>query len=564
MAEHEHHQLGPFVDTSLRMVRQILPFVRALVEQPDREDLAPRVIGSCFRLVRFVIGKAADHGLEHLAEPAGAMEYLLDRVRSGVLLLTPRRIGLVAETCTFLEKGLNLIAAEQSDHCLAHSAAALASAIRSATDEEEADRAGYGTGAPLSVELREAFFWETDQLLSTVEQECALWDFIAIDLERVAEVSRVSRRLKQHFALYGFREPERVCHALEATLRRYAEGEFFQTEYPERVFLRCIDALRAAVASYTPVAGIVVADVEHHLAALQGMMRQPIGELLVEAGLVDPETVLRALAAQHASCEGRVPRLGEVLVAMGEVTPEEVDRVLRQQHDKRARATEAENVLADRCGREAEDRRTFGFHEVLVDGRRLGRMGAVIEQLTSLAMPPEHRTLVVKLQALLRACGRDALASLARRLQRVAYDLAARSDKRVHCTIEGLELLQETEDVSGLADALVRLVENSAEHGLEPVENRRRAGKRTTGRIDVLVFRHGEEIWSSVEDDGRGMEGDLDLPRTHPVEDDFTGPGRSPGLVAVRAMVTALGGDMHLVNRPGKGTCITLRVPRRV
>lgn len=564
MTEHERYQLGLFVETSLQMARQIVPFARALVEQPDREDLVPHVIEPCFRLVRFIIGKAAELGLELLAEPAAAMEYLLDRIRSGILVLTPRRIGLVAETCTFLEQGLVLIAAEQSDHRLAHSATSLALAIRSATDEEAVDRGVYDAVAPLSMELQEAFFWETDQLLRTVEQECVLWDFIAINLERVAELSRVVRRLKQHFALFGFREPERVCQALEATLRRYAEGEFFQTEYPERVFLRCIDALRAAVAAYTPVLGITVADVEHHLAALQGMMRQPIGELLVEAGLVDSDTVLRALAAQHASSEERIPRLGEVLVAMGEVTQEEVERVLRQQHEKRARTAEAENVLANRCGHGPEDRLTFGLHEVLIDGRRLRRMGAVIEQLTTLTMPSEHRTLVVELQALLRACDRDALASLARRLQRVAHDMAVRSDRRVHCTIEGLELLHETEDVSGLADALVRLVENSAEHGLESVADRRLAGKRTTGRIDVLVFRHGEEIWSSVEDDGRGMEGILDGPRTELADNEFSGSGRSPGLVAVQTVVAALGGDMHLANRPGKGTCITLRVPRRV
>ena len=592
MTQQEQDRFGPFVDTGLRMVRQVLPSVRALVDHPDRQELSPRVVGSCFCLVRFVIGKAGELGLEHLAELAAALEYLLDRVRSGVLLLTTRRIGLVAETCVFLEQGMELIAADRSDARLARSAAVLAAAIRLATREEESDRGWDGEVAPLSAHMWEVFFWETNQLLNAIEQECVLWDFIAGDLERVAELSRIVRRLKQHFTLYGFRDPERVCQVLECTLRRYAEGEFFQTEYPERIFLRCIDALRAAVAGYSPVIGIVLNDGEHHLDALQGMIRQPIGELLVEAGLVDSETVHRALEVQHAVDKGPPPRLGELLIAMGEVTSEEVQTILRQQHDKRSRAAEAEATLTDRCDQGLEDRLTFGHHEVLVDGRRLRRMGALIEQLAVRGLSPDQKALVAELQAQIRACGQEAFASLARRLQRVAQDVAFRMDKRVHCTIDGLELLQETEDVSELAEALVHLVEHCAKHNLESVEDRHRIGKRATGRIDLLVFRHGAEVWASVEDDGRGMGGDWSFgagvqpdraatksPRDSMAgyhglhrrgspqsESAVSGPSETdspPGLVAAQTVVDALGGCMHLTSRMGKGTCITLRVPRR-
>ena len=592
VSEEDRQLVEAFVLESLEMVRQVRPFVHALAEQPDREDILPQVTGPCFRLFHSVKGTGAFLGLDHLVAPAEAMEYLLDRVRSGILLLTPKHIALLSESCTFLEKGLALVRTEKTDTRLAHSAAALASAIRQAASPEKELVLGEGAIAALPVEMQEAFLWETENLLATAEQECVLWDFVAVDLERVAELCRLLHRLKQSFALYDFHDPERICLAMESTLHRYVQGEYFQTEYPERVFLRSIDAIRAAITSFPLTEALTVPDVEHHLAAIQGMMRQPIGKLLVEAGLVDPRTVDHALEVQRSSPDNQPLRLGEVLVAMGEVTPDQVEHVLREQHSKRTRTETAETTLGKK-GPVIPERSwaASASHEICIDGRRLKRMSAVLEQLMALRPPGEHLPLLAELQGLIQSCHRDALASLVSRLQRVVHDLSVQGNKRIHCTIEGIEVLQETADAGLLADALLHLIHNSMEHGVEKVEERLRAGKAKTGKLQLFALHQGEEVWLSVEDDGRGFDFEqvaallvkrglvaadsvgrmtsrerIHLLFTVPpaAEDGGRQAGhRVPGLAIVNGVLQGMQGKISVTTRPGKGTCVTLRVPRR-
>lgn len=110
-----------------------------------------------------------------------------------------------------------------------------------------------------------------------------LWDFIAVDHRRVGNLCRLLHSLRQNFASCHLDVFARLCMALESTLNRYVQGEFFQTEYPERVFLRGIDAMREALSGLALGKNFVVADFKHHLAAVQGLIRQPIGELLIEA-----------------------------------------------------------------------------------------------------------------------------------------------------------------------------------------------------------------------------------------------------------------------------------------
>ena len=589
--EDRKRRLALLVHESLDKIGQVRPFVRALVEQPGRDDLFLRAAGPCCRLFHFVQETGGPLGLNHLTAPAGAMEYLLDRVQSGILLPSPPHIALLAESCAFLERGLVLVRREGTDARLASSAAVLAAAIRRFASGERTSVEGKADAA-LFGETSEAFLRETEDLLTTVEQECVLWDFIAIDLERVADVSRLLHRLQQTFALYGFRDPERICRALESALNRYVQGEVFQTEYPERIFLRCIDAIRAAITAFPfPAGDLAVSGAQQLLAAIQGMMRRPIGQLLIEAGLVGTGTVEHALAVQRSSHDAQPRRLGELLVAMGEVTPEQVQHVLQKQGDKRARFHEADAVPGPggRCFSERLAA-ALSTHGVCVDGRRLKRMSAVLTQLTALCLPEKHGPLLAELHTLVQSCHRDALAFLTGHLQKVVYDLSVQGNKRVHFTIEGIEALQEAGEMTVLADSLAHLLRNSMVHGLESGEERLRSGKRQAGRLHLSVSRQGEEIWLSVEDDGQGFDCEqvaalivgrglatadragrmtcqerirhlLKEPSAVQCGKQAAG-SRVPGLLAVSRVLQGMQGSVNVATRPGKGARVTLQIPR--
>lgn len=591
----ERGMLESFVDENRERVRGVLPLVQALVLRPDHADFLSQAISDSCRLFHSIKGAGAFLGLAHLTAPAEAMEYLLDQVKAGVLPLTPQRLALLAESCTFIDQGLVLILREKNDQRLAASAAALSAAIfESAHAGEDYGNEGLAEIGTMLEDnefcLQECEHFE--RLLATVEQEFVLWDFIAVDHRRVGDLCRLLHSLRQNFAHCHWDAFARLCMALESTLNRYAQGEFFQTEYPERVFLRGIDAMREALAGIALGNKPVITDFEHHLAAVQGLIRQPIGELLIEAGLVDARTVDEALTTQQ-SLQGKQPRrLGEVLVAMGEVTEEQVHDILQEQQGKRARAQEAEAALAA-ARPNAPASPSFvqaATQGVGIDGRKFARMIAVIKQVTALSLPEALQPLVAEAHALALACNREAFSSYVLYFQKLIQDLACRHQKQVHFRMHGENVLLEEVDMSAFADLLAPLLCNSIVHGLESAEERVRFGKHASGRLTLTALRQGKEIWVCVEDDGRGFDrtelAALSVARglvaAEKVEQCLlsellqalwgdqnlaTGTGRGDGfgctgLDAVQAQLQRMQGRLELWSSPGKGARVTLRLPQ--
>jgi two-component system chemotaxis sensor kinase CheA len=169
-------------------------------------------------------------------------------------------------------------------------------------------------------------------------------------------------------------------------------------------------------------------------------------------------------------------------------------------------------------------------------------------------------------------------------LDRMVRDLAQPSGKDVELVVEGGKNELDRSVLEGLKDPLRHLVRNAVDHGVEPVEQRRAAGKRAKGRITVSAVLHGAHVEVVVADDGRGLDlealrqqirkknlpepaDERDLARVifHPgfstaqVITDVS--GRGVGLDVVKNRVEALHGTVDLSFTAGRGTRFTLAVP---
>ena len=124
--------------------------------------------------------------------------------------------------------------------------------------------------------------------------------------------------------------------------------------------------------------------------------------------------------------------------------------------------------------------------------------------------------------------------------------------------------------------AMVHVIRNAVDHGLEDAPTRTAAGKPAAGRIVLGARRSGAQIEVWVEDDGRGIEWEqvkikaarMGLPnRTHEdlVEVLFADglttreavtdlSGRGVGLAALRQSVSALNGVVKVDSTHGRGT----------
>lgn len=124
--------------------------------------------------------------------------------------------------------------------------------------------------------------------------------------------------------------------------------------------------------------------------------------------------------------------------------------------------------------------------------------------------------------------------------------------------------------------ALVHVIRNAVDHGIEAPDERAQVGKRPNGRLDLSTSLEGDRLVVEIADDGRGMDwariaakaARAGLP--HQTAEDLCAAvfsdglstrdvateisGRGVGLAVARAACLDLGGHIQIASTPGEGT----------
>ncbi|MBL8749856.1 MAG: HAMP domain-containing protein [Planctomycetes bacterium] len=173
----------------------------------------------------------------------------------------------------------------------------------------------------------------------------------------------------------------------------------------------------------------------------------------------------------------------------------------------------------------------------------------------------------------------SAFARLGRQAQRVATALG--KDVTVDAVDNGLRF-----DPVALApfwEAVIHVVRNAIDHGLESPEQRLAGGKPAVGRLQLRAEHADDGLVVTIADDGKGIdwvamrESAKKRGLPHATDEDLTAAlftdgvstretvtttsGRGVGLAAVKAACEALGGRVELQSRAGLGTTFTFRLP---
>ncbi len=177
----------------------------------------------------------------------------------------------------------------------------------------------------------------------------------------------------------------------------------------------------------------------------------------------------------------------------------------------------------------------------------------------------------------------------AERFPRLVRDLARKQGKEVSLQIEGKEIELDRGILEEITEALVHILRNAVDHGLESPDERVAAGKPHCGVITMTVVRDKDHVDITVADDGRGMDSArlahkavekglltpaqaYNLPRqaalmlvcapgftTSAQVSDIS--GRGVGMDVVRTAVHVLGGTLAIESETGRGSRFTLRLP---
>ncbi len=170
---------------------------------------------------------------------------------------------------------------------------------------------------------------------------------------------------------------------------------------------------------------------------------------------------------------------------------------------------------------------------------------------------------------------------------RLVRDLSRKAGKHVDLELMGEETELDRNIVEELADPLMHMVRNAVDHGIEPPEQRERAGKSSTARVTLKAGHQAGSIVIQVSDDGRGLDcekilrkareknlisADAQLSESetfnlifHPgfsTADKITDvSGRGVGMDVVRKHIQKLRGRVDIFSRPGQGTTFVLKLP---
>ena len=173
------------------------------------------------------------------------------------------------------------------------------------------------------------------------------------------------------------------------------------------------------------------------------------------------------------------------------------------------------------------------------------------------------------------------------KFRRVVRDLSAELGKTVVLATEGEDTELDKNVIDKLSEPLVHIIRNSVDHGIEPVETRRAAGKSEQATVRMIARQAGGDVLVTIADDGGGLksekireralergliaaEDDLSEKEIHQLifapgfstaETLSSVSGRGVGMDAVRSVITDLGGSVEVGSTRGEGTQITLRLP---
>ncbi|HKQ68602.1 MAG TPA: ATP-binding protein [Polyangiaceae bacterium] len=218
--------------------------------------------------------------------------------------------------------------------------------------------------------------------------------------------------------------------------------------------------------------------------------------------------------------------------------------------------------------------------------RLLGQRRRVIE-----VSPERHAELE---SALRNGTPREALVSMVHELRlepverrlhhfaEQATQIGRRLGKEIAARVEHDEVRLDGRHWAKFWGAFVHAVRNAVDHGIEPPEHRRSAGKPETGTVTLRARRDVSKVIIEVEDDGQGVE--LAKLQTHAAahkgalsEQELLAllfvdgvstasevtslSGRGVGLGALRSAVHELGGAIAVHTQRGRGMRLTMTFP---
>lgn len=599
-----------FVARQAGVLEEMERLVLAMEKAEDQNGL-----GELRRLIHTLKGESALVGLSDVERLCHATEDLLDHSQAGGV------VDLLLEAKDWLARTFMACAGQGEPPGEVEEILTRLEACRAGDDEVEPAKAVEAQARepeqaePKSlasdVGLLTDFVSEAKEHLEAADVHLLSLETNSQDEEAINAVFRAFHTIKGLAGFLGLGEVGSLAHEAENLLDRARRKELELAGSAMDVSFDAVDMLKKLVGNVsdslsrgTPVArekslpqllGRIKAVIAGEGETEQTVKREPVagvdgklGEILVESGAATQDAVADALARQRKAAEEH--KIGKLLVEDGKAAAKDVAQALRaQQTDPQQQAVaqvkEAIKVDARRLDGLIETIGELVIAESMVAQSaelRMGMSAALAGQLSQLGK------ITREIQEMGTSLRMVPMRSTFQKMARLVRDLARKAGKPVEFVMSGEDTELDKTVVDRIGDPLVHMVRNAVDHGLEnSPEDRRRAGKNETGRVELRAFHKGGNIHIEIEDDGRGLDRDKIVAKARDrglIQDDSLltdrdidklifvpglstakkvtdVSGRGVGMDVVKRNIDALRGQVEITSQTGKGSTFSIRLP---
>jgi len=435
------------------------------------------------------------------------------------------------------------------------------------------------------------FLTETHESLAEIDTALVALERNPRHAATLQQIFRLVHTIKGTCGFLGLGRMEKVAHAAETVLGRFRDGVLNVTPEAITLVLKAIDIVKAIVTGLEQNQAEPAGDDSALIAALEAL--EP-GDETPEAAPAETE------AAPAAEAETNAPAAAPPAAAPAPVASAPAPAVPAPARAP-APAAPAEPEAADGNGSASVANQTIRVHvDVAEDLMTLvSELVLTRNQLLQMARTLEGSAFTVPLQRLSHITSdlqegvmklrMQPIGNAWNKLPRLVRDLARETGKRIELVMRGADTELDRQVLEVIKDPLTHMVRNAADHGLEPTEARRAAGKPEVGRVTLNAYHEGGYIIIEIADDGRGLsterirakalsqglasEAELAAMSEADVQQFIFRPGfstatavtsvsgRGVGMDVVKTNVSRIGGSIELRSVAGQGTTVTIKIP---
>jgi two-component system chemotaxis sensor kinase CheA len=432
-------------------------------------------------------------------------------------------------------------------------------------------------------DLLQDFLTEAHESLDVVDVELVRFEQEPNNADLLGRIFRLVHTIKGTCGFLGLPRLEALTHAAETLMGKFRDG-MPVTQDAVSLILAVIDRIKEI------------------LAELERSQSEPGG---------DDDDLIRELESTASDASGAGKNVGTLVYQVlerplrpGEVPLDELERAFREapgpspaEEERRANTERRDDERREAAHRaptlrvhvETLERLMTMVSELVLTRNQLleimrrsdnPELNAPFQRLSNITGELQEGVMKTRMQPIGNAWAK---------LPRIVRDLSAELGKKIELVMQGEDTELDRQLLEFVKDPLTHMVRNSADHGIEPPDERRAAGKPEAGTIRLSAFHEGGHVIIEISDDGRG----LDAPRIRAravrlglvSESDavklsdaqtfrfiftpgFTTAtevtsvsGRGVGMDVVKSNIDQIGGTIDIKSAPGQGTSLRIKIP---